>query len=91
MFGLIASTPVQTTMKDMSANKDYSVVDIVALSKEVGLCVFVSLFASLFVCLFDMFVGFFFFVCTCIWSIYLLCSLFIEFSITSHTHTHAHI
>ena len=60
MFGLIASTPVQTTMKDMSANKDYSVVDIVALSKEVGLCVFVSLFASLFVCLFDMFVGFFF-------------------------------
>ena len=74
MFGLIASTPVQTTMKDMSANKDYSVVDIVALSKEVGLCVFVSLFASLFICMFlGLFVGFYFFlVCTCIWSIYIV-------------------
>ena len=51
VFGLIASTPVQTTVKDMSTDKkEYSVVDILALAKEVK--AYGCLFACLFVCLF---------------------------------------
>ena len=35
MLGLIASSPLQSTVKDMAGHKEYSAVDMLALANEV--------------------------------------------------------
>ena len=57
MFGLIASTPIQSTVKEMAVNKDYSQVDMIALANEVCVwcvcecvCVCVCVRVCVFVC-----------------------------------------